>query len=64
MPEDDENDNIAKLNLSMYGTREAASAWQAKVIDVMKGAGFVKSTINPCIFHHGVKVHRDDDTRR
>ena len=65
VPEDDTNDIIAKLNLSMYGTREAASAWQAKVSDVMKRAGFVKSIINPYIFHHGAKaietmIHGDD----
>ena len=51
--------------MSMYGTREAASAWQAKVANVMNRAGFVKSVVNPCIFYHGAKaietmVHGDN----
>ena len=49
----------------MYGTREAAAAWQAKVTEVMVGAGFHKSVINPCIFVHNDKfiesmIHGDD----
>lgn len=55
-PSDDNNDLVGRLNLSMYGTREAASAWQAKVADVMNRAGFVKSVVNPCIFYHGAKA--------
>ena len=43
-------DNVAMLKLSMYGTREAASAWQCKVREVVERLGFEVSMINPCFF--------------
>ena len=63
--EDDEQDNVAQLQLSMYGTREAAVAWQSKVKEVVHRLGFETCIANPCIFkHHAMNiepmVHGDD----
>ncbi len=63
--QDVNEDNVAMLKLSMYGTREAASAWQRKVRDVVEKLVFSVSMINPCIFKHksmGIEcmVHGDD----
>ena len=35
---------VGKLNLSLYGTRDAAMNWAKKFTDVLVGAGFVKGT--------------------
>ena len=53
------------LRLSMYGTREAVSAWQTKVREVVKRMGFQVSMTNPCIFKNKelnieCMVHGDD----
>ena len=47
--EDKAEDNVAMLKLSMYGTRETASAWQGKVRDVVEQLGFQVSMTNHCI---------------
>ena len=58
---------VAKLNLSLYGTRDAAMNWANKVNEVMELAGFVRGTASPCNFYHKAKrisvtVHGDDFT--
>ena len=53
------------LNVSMYGTRDAASNWEAKYRSVMAGMGFEQGKSNPCVFVHRIRgihavVHGDD----
>ena len=62
----DEN-MVGRLNLSLYGTRDAAKNWAKKFTEVMESAGFVRGAANPCNFHHPAKevsvtVHGDDFT--
>ncbi len=45
--EDDKQDLVGRLRLSMYGTREAAAAWQYKIREVMLNNDFQQSMINP-----------------
>ena len=56
---------MAKLDLSMYGTREAAVAWQSEVRQVAENIGFAVSIANPCVFKHHARhietmVHGDN----
>ena len=66
LTEEDENKYVvAKLRLSMYGTREAAAAWQANIREVVTKLGFETSLTNPCIYKHHARyietmVHGDD----
>ena len=58
---------VAKLNLSLYGTRDAAMNWAKKYTDVMVGCGFERGIASPCNFYHrdrkiSVTVHGDDYT--
>ena len=58
---------VAKLNLSLYGTRDAAKNWAKKYTDVMIGIGFERGLASPCNFlHHdrriSVTIHGDDYT--
>ena len=58
-------DEVGLLMMSLYGTRDAASNFQAEVTIMMDRAGFSTSRYNPTTFHHkgkGVKttVHGDD----
>ena len=53
------------LNLSMYGTRDAASNWERKYGTVLMKMNFEKGKANPCVFRHkerGIEttVHGDD----
>ena len=52
------------LNLSMYGTRDAASNWEAsnweaKYMEELTALGFARGRSNPCVFRH---YERDIDT--
>ena len=54
-----------ELNVSMYGTRQAAQNWQKCVREVLTKSGFVQARSSPCIFKHEDKdiatmVHGDD----
>ena len=58
---------VAKLNLSLYGTRDAARNWAEKFTSVMVKMGFVRGMASPCNFHHpgrniSTTVHGDDFT--
>ena len=49
----------------MYGTREAAAAWESKVRKIVDNIGFSVCLANPCIFKHHkydieTMVHGDD----
>jgi len=64
--EDDKaEDKVGLLELSMYGTRDAATNWQEEVAKEMRGWGFRRGRYNPCMYWHrerGIKVliHGDD----
>ena len=64
--EGDEN-NVAILNLSLYGTRDAAQNWAETYTALLKSLGFVVGMASPCNFHHPTRnistsVHGDDFT--
>ena len=63
--EDKACDRVGKPNLSLYGTREAAAAWQATVSAHLQDIGFRPSLVNPCVYSHEARdiqvlVHGDD----
>ena len=64
-PEESLPGYCARLVKSMYGTRQAAANWEAFYGEVLKDAGFLQGTSNPCLFLHPerrvrVWVHGDD----
>lgn len=57
----------AKLNVSMYGTRDAASNWEEKYASHLIPCGSTQGKLSPCVFYleeRGVRlvVHGDDFT--
>ena len=67
LPEEEgaESDEVGLLQMSLYGTRDAAANFQAEVRKVMTAAGFWVSRYNPSTFYHGGKelkclIHGDD----
>ena len=63
--EDRENDMVGKLQMSLYGTRDAAANFQAEAKEFMRSIGFRQGKYNPCTFWHkerGLRtlVHGDD----
>ena len=65
--EDYEEGMCGRLNVSMYGTRDAAANWEAKYADHLVLNGFRRGKSSPCVFWHpitGVRcvVHGDDFT--
>ena len=64
-PEDVKNDNVGLLQMSLYGTRDAATNWQEEVAKEMTSWGFSRGRYKPCLYFHqvtGLKtlVHGDD----
>ena len=64
-PEDHTDGYCGRLNMSMYGTRDAASNWEAKYTSVMLQGDFIPGVWNPCIFKHKARSlqcygHGDD----
>ena len=62
---DSDRDMVGLLNMSLYGTRDAAKNWQEEVARSMKKWGFMQGVYNPCLYHHPVwgittLVHGDD----
>ncbi len=58
---------IGKLNLSLYGTRDAAQNWMREYSSLLKSLGFIAGLASPCNFRHGTRdivltVHGDDFT--
>ena len=56
-----------KLNFSLYGTRDAASNWEAHYTNVLKDLGFHPGLSSPCVFYRPGRdietvVHGDDFT--
>ena len=65
--EDDEPGMCGRLNVSMYGTQDAASNWEHKYATHLIENGFIRGKSSPCVFWHphtGVRcvVHGDDFT--
>ena len=71
IPAEDLNDGdvgkdlVGLLNMSLYGTRDAAKNWQEEVAVTMKAWGFVQGVYNPCLYYHPTwnirtLVHGDD----
>ena len=58
LPEEPEEDPgkpqglVGKLNLSLYGTRDAAANRQKRVTEHLVGIGFQQGRSNSCVFHH------------
>jgi hypothetical protein len=57
--------NVAVLDMSLYGTRDAAMNWQEEVAMQMKKWGFARGKYNPCLYSHPkwklkVFLHGDD----
>ena len=55
----------ARLNVSMYGTRDAASNWEHKYAAHLRASGVAQGASAPCVFYHRERdvqlvVHGDD----
>ena len=62
-----DEDMVGKLNLSLYGTRDAAQNWAVEYTRTLTEAGFEAGKASPCNFRHKVRdltltVHGDDFT--
>ena len=56
---------LGKLNVCLYGTRDAAKAWQEDLSKHLLYIGFTRGRGRPAVFHHRVRgrlafVHGDD----
>ena len=65
LPEDE--GMVSRLNLSLYGTRDAAQNWSIEYTRMLEQVGFVAGKASPCNFTHrtrdlSVTVHGDDFT--
>ena len=63
--EDEEQDNVAFLQKSLYGTRDAAQHFQNEVRKIMTSIGFESGGYNACTYFHRKRnllsmVHGDD----
>ena len=63
--EEKDDGMVGRLNMSMYGTRDAAANWASEYGKTLTDAGFVQGKSSPCIFHNSssdttVMVHGDD----
>ena len=64
-PEDEGKDLVGILEMSLYGTRDAAVNFQREVAKLMDSLGYRQSVYNTSLYHHkqkGIKVlvHGDD----
>ena len=68
LPEESRGDGeeeVGLLQMSLYGTRDAAANFQAEIKKMMEGAGFTQNKYNASTYRHKVKdlkvlVHGDD----
>ena len=58
-PEDDRMANVALLNMSLYGTRDAASNFQEEVGKFMRANGFIRGKYNASTYYHPEKDIKD-----
>ena len=66
-PEEAVPGHCAKLNVSLYGTRDAARNWEETYTKALRGLGFIQGRACPCAFYNPVKdcriiIHGDDFT--
>ena len=58
LPEEDltsddiKQDLVGKLNMSLYGTRDAAANWQHTVAKAMEQMGFIRGSYDACTYLH------------
>ena len=56
IPEEDKSpgdeDKVAQLRLSLYGTRDAAQNWARRYSKHLMSLGFTQGRASPCNFHH------------
>ena len=62
--EEKDRDLVGVLDMSLYGTRDAAVNFQKEVGKLMRSLGYITSKYNPSLFHHEkddikVLVHGD-----
>ena len=67
--EEDDEQMVGKLNLSLYGTRDAAQNWAKEYTRFLRECGFKSGLASPCSFQHRrrelmLTVHGDDLTSR
>ena len=48
-------DAIGRLNLALYGTRDAAKLWQECVAKHLVSIGFTRGRSNPCVYYNRQK---------
>ena len=58
-------DTLGKLELCLYGTRDAAKGWQETLSSQLIECGFTRGVGHPAVFHHAERdivtlVHGDD----
>ena len=66
-PEDASPGMCGKLNMAMYGTRDAPQNWEFEYGEFMESVGFKKGKSTPCLFYHEPRnlrcvVYGDDFT--
>ena len=64
-PKDGEQNICGKLQLSMYGTRDAAQNWERECASKLLSWGFTKGTASSCVYYHRQRdnqlyIHGDD----
>ena len=62
-----DDERVAKLSLSLYGTRDAAQNWANEYTQQLQKLGFIVGNASPCNFKHQTRdmsmtVHGDDST--
>ena len=55
-----EDSMCGRLNLSMYGTRDAAQNWVEEYSQKLLEIGFTQGKASPCVFHHEGRAIRTD----
>ena len=63
--EETSEDTVGVLEMSLYGTRDAATNFQREVARLMKSLGYIQAKYNASLFYHPqedvqVLVHGDD----
>ena len=62
-----DEDKVALLKRSLYGTRDASQNWEFEIARVFESLGFQQGRASPCLFFHAERrirttVHGDDFT--
>ena len=57
-PGESQENLVGLLQMSLYGTRDAAANFQKEVKRFMTNCGFETGVYNPCTFYHAEKTSR------